>query len=79
MPAKKRPGVTGVYVELPDSDVAALDALVAKLPLGGKADHIRLAVRRHLAHPPTVSVPELPPEEAKPDPAPAPKKKSPKA
>jgi hypothetical protein len=61
MPAKKRPGVTGVYVEFADEMVAELDALVASMPLGGKADHIRLAVRRHLDAPPAVAVPELPP------------------
>ena len=61
MPAKKRPGVTGVYVEIPDEMVAELDELAEKMPLGNKADHIRLAVKRHLANPPTVTVPDLPP------------------
>jgi hypothetical protein len=60
MPTKKRPGLTGVYVEIPDEVVAELEALCERLPLGGKADHIRLAVRRHLDNPPTVTVPPLP-------------------
>lgn len=73
MPTKKRPGLTGVYVELPDEMVAELEALVKKLPIGSKADHIRLAVRRHIDNPPAVIVPSLPPTaiEGKPDPAPA--------
>lgn len=61
MPTQKRPGVTGVYVELADDVVAELEELVDRLPLGSKADHIRLAVRRHLDSPPTVTVPPLPP------------------
>lgn len=61
MPPKKRPGVTGVYVEIPDALLARLEALVGSLPIGGKADHIRLAIQRHCDHPPTVEMPELPP------------------
>lgn len=68
MPSKKRPGVTGVYVEMADEMVAELDALAASLPLGSKADHIRLAVRRHLDSPPTVAVPPPPPVACEPDP-----------
>lgn len=68
----QRPGVTGVYVELPDEQVAALDALIERLPLGGRADHIRLALARHLAAPPSVHVPEVPVANV-PQPAPAPK------
>jgi hypothetical protein len=60
MPTKKRPGLTGVYVEIPDEMVAELEKLCARLPLGNKADHIRLALRRHLDHPPTVAVSDLP-------------------
>lgn len=72
MPVKKRPGMTGVYVELADEKIAALEKLVDSLPLGSKADHIRLAIDRHLAHPPTVEVVALPVEAVKPpDPPPA--------
>jgi hypothetical protein len=76
MPAKKRPGMTGVYFEIADEDLAALEKLAASLPLGGKADHLRLAVKRHLANPPTVEVGALPPL---PKPAPAPPRKRRKA
>lgn len=60
MPKEKREGVTGVYVEYPDELLAALDELVARLPLGNRADHMRLALARHLDSPPTVAVPALP-------------------
>ena len=59
MPAKKRPGLTGVYVEIPDEMHAALEELVKRLPLGSKADHIRLAIARHLDAPPKVEQPAL--------------------
>lgn len=61
MPPKKRPGMTGVYVELPDDLLAKLTGLVDDLPIGSKADHIRLAIQRHCDNPPTVECPELPP------------------
>jgi hypothetical protein len=61
MPPKKRPGMTGVYVELPDELLARLERLVGSVPIGGKADHIRLAIRRHCDYPPTVEYPDLPP------------------
>jgi hypothetical protein len=74
MPAKKRPGVTGIYFEVPDEDVARLDALIERLPLGNRADHLRLALRRHLDAPPTVAVPDTPPVAVPPVEPPAPKK-----
>jgi hypothetical protein len=61
MPPKKRPKMTGLYVEVPDELLARLSGLVDSLPLGGKADHVRLAIQRHCDHPPTVDCPELPP------------------
>ena len=65
---KKRDGWTGIFVELPNELVAELDEFVSRYPLGGKADHIRLALRRHMDTPPTVAVPALPPVEASPPP-----------
>jgi hypothetical protein len=76
MPKAKPPGRTGMYVELPDELVARLDDLVRRLPLGGKADHVRMALERHLASPPTVAVPELAPTAVASSPAPAPAKKA---
>jgi hypothetical protein len=61
MPSKKRPGVVGVYVELPEEQDRRLRELAARLGLGGITDHIRMAIDRHLAHPPTLTVPPLPP------------------
>ncbi len=61
MPKEKPPGRTGVYVELPDGLLARLDTLVGSLPLGGKADHIRLAVSRHVDSPPVLTLPPLAP------------------
>lgn len=76
-----RAGMTPMFIELSDEDAARLDALIASLPLGGKADHIRLAVRRHLDNPPTVAVPQLPPATVAPKPKPArkPRKKEAKS
>ena len=62
MPPKKRLGMTGVYVELPDELLARLESLCESIPIGGKADHIRLAIDRHIRNPPILQVPELPPE-----------------
>jgi len=74
MPAKKRPGVTGVYFEVPDELLAELDALILRLPLGNRADHLRLALRRHLDAPPTVAVPAVAPVAVPAVEVPAPKK-----
>jgi len=73
MPTKKRPGMTGVYVEIPDEMNAELEAIAGSLPLGGKADHVRMAIRRHLDNPPRVESTPLPPVPSDP-PKPAPKK-----
>lgn len=61
MPPKKRPGVTGFYVELPDDLLAEFEAFVDGFPIGTKAQHVRLAMRRHIDHPPTAKVSPLPP------------------
>lgn len=79
MPAKKRPGMTGVYFEVPDDQIAELDALVLRLPLGNRADHLRLALRRHLDAPPTVAVPDVAPAAVPAVESPAPKTKKPRA
>lgn len=63
MPAKKREGMTALYAEIPDEMMAELEEFVARYPIGGKADHLRLALRRHMDSPPTVAVPRLPPIE----------------
>lgn len=57
----QRPGMTPIYFELPVADLKELESLVASLPLGNKADHMRFALKRHLAHPPTVAASALPP------------------
>jgi hypothetical protein len=41
---------------LPEEQVRQLRELAARLGLGDIADHIRLAIDRHLAHPPTLAV-----------------------
>lgn len=69
----KRPGKTGVFVELPDDLLAELDVMCGTLPLGNRTDHIRLAIRRHIDCPPTVTTPQLPPILVEAEP---PKKKS---
>jgi hypothetical protein len=61
MPSKKRPGVVGVYVELPEEQDRRLRALAERLGLGGITDHIRMAIDRHLANPPALAVPPLSP------------------
>lgn len=61
MPAKDRPGKKGIYVELPEDVDKELRELVESLPLGGIAQHVIMAIRRHLASPPTVTIPDLPP------------------
>lgn len=61
MPPSKRPGVTGVYVELPDELMAEFEKFVDGFPVGTKAQHIRLALRRHMDHPPEAKVVPLPP------------------
>ena len=58
--AARGPGVTAVYFELPDDLLARLERLVGALPIGSKADHIRLAILRHCDHPPSVEFPDLP-------------------
>jgi hypothetical protein len=60
MPMKKRPGMVGLYVELRQEQRDRLQQLVDSLPLGGIADHVRLAIDRHLDNPPTVGTAELP-------------------
>jgi hypothetical protein len=72
MPPKKRPGMTPLYVEIPDEMAEQLADLCDRLPLGGKADHVRLAIARHLKTPPTVDVPDLPPMKVKPPKPPPP-------
>lgn len=52
MPPKKRPGMTGFYVELPDELLAEFERFVESFPLGSKAQHVRLALRRHMDNPP---------------------------
>ncbi len=61
MPSADRPGKKGVYVELPEDLDEALRELVKSLPFGTLTQHIVLALRRHVANPPSVEVPELPP------------------
>jgi hypothetical protein len=61
MPADKRPGKKGMYVELPADLDAKFRAFVERFPLGTITQHIQLAIRRHMADPPTVDVPKLGP------------------
>lgn len=68
MPPKKRPGVTGVYHEWPDELLAEFRAFVAAFPLGTDREHVMMAVRRHMANPPSVvGVETLPPAPAEPE------------
>jgi hypothetical protein len=57
MPKKKRPGRTGVYVELPDGLERSLRKYVAARGSTITAE-IRQAIERHLKYPP--STPPLP-------------------
>lgn len=61
MPSKKRDGMTAIYVEIPDDMAAELEGFVKQFPLGAKADHVRLALRRHMDSPPTIVTTPLPP------------------
>ena len=60
MPSVKRPGMVGVYVELPEGLRDRARAFAA-----GRgeqfADVVRLAIERHLAYPPAPPVPPPPP------------------
>lgn len=51
MPSAKRPGYTGMYIELPD---ALYEWLVSHCNREGtrKTAEIRMALKRHLTHPP---------------------------
>ena len=62
MPSEKRKGWVGRYIELPDGLDRELKAFVESH--GGRwAEHVRMAIRRHLAYPP----PEAPPLAPLPD------------
>ena len=60
MPEAKRPGKKGIYVELPEDLDAEFRAFVDRVPLGTISQHVAMALRRHMANPPTVAVPDLP-------------------
>lgn len=60
MPPKKRPGMTGFYVELPDALLAEFERFVDGFPVGTKAQHARLALRRHMDSPPEAKIAPLP-------------------
>jgi hypothetical protein len=60
MPPKKRDGVSGYYVELPDDLLEEWRAFVDSFPLGTQAQHTAMAFRRHMDHPPTPKVTALP-------------------
>jgi hypothetical protein len=69
--------MVAVYVEVPEELDREFRAMIERVGLGGVADHIRLAMRRHLASPPSVEVPLLPHAGVPtPDPAPAAKSKA---
>ena len=57
MPAVKRPGKVGLYVELPEALNEELRAYCERTG-SGVAEQVRLAIRRHLTYPPA---PEPPP------------------
>jgi hypothetical protein len=61
MPTDKRPGKKGVYFEFPDEFLREFRAFVDAFPLGTATEHVLLALRRHMATPPTVAAPGLPP------------------
>jgi hypothetical protein len=74
MPTEKRPGKKGVYVELPEDLDAEFRAFVESFPVGGIAQHVQWAIRRHMDTPPTIaaaspvkpmSVPAEPPAKPK--------------
>ena len=56
-----RPGRTMTFFELPDELAREFEAFVDSFPVGTKAQHVRLALRRHMDHPPEAKVGPLPP------------------
>jgi hypothetical protein len=60
MPSRARPGKKALYVELPDQLDGELRTYCDRRGVR-IADEVRLAIRRHLANPPPVDVPPLPP------------------
>jgi hypothetical protein len=56
MPAVKRPGKVGLYVELSEGLDARLRAYCERIG-SGVAEQVRLALERHLAYPPAETVP----------------------